>query len=68
MNGWNGAQRLAVVILASALLVVGIYDLYAMLWLDKFATVSMVVLSVAREHPVLPFLAGLLAGHLFWPQ
>lgn len=29
---------------------------------------SVVILTGAKQHPVLPFLAGVLAGHLYWPQ
>jgi len=32
------------------------------------ATVSNVVLTWTRSYPILAFLAGLIAGHLFWPQ
>lgn len=31
-------------------------------------TISEVLLSWARAHPILPFLGGVLCGHLFWPQ
>jgi hypothetical protein len=32
------------------------------------AMISRVILNFAGAHPVLPFLAGVLCGHLFWPQ
>lgn len=31
-------------------------------------TISEVILSAVKAHPILPFLAGVLCGHLFWPQ
>jgi len=31
-------------------------------------TISEVMLTGARSHPVLPFLCGVLGGHLFWFQ
>lgn len=31
-------------------------------------TISEVILTIAKNSPVLPFLAGVLCGHLFWPQ
>jgi hypothetical protein len=41
------------------------------LWLyyhEPTSMISKVVLDTARQHPVLPFLLGVLSGHLFWPQ
>lgn len=31
-------------------------------------TISEVALTWARSHPVVPFLVGVVCGHLFWPQ
>lgn len=31
-------------------------------------TISEVVLTAVKAHPIVPFLAGVLCGHLFWPQ
>lgn len=31
-------------------------------------TISEVLLSSARSSPLMPFLFGVLMGHLFWPQ
>ena len=42
------------------------WDIYAA-FSPSEVTVSAVTLMVAR-HPIVPFLAGVLAGHLFWPQ
>ena len=43
------------------------WDVYAAMS-ATVPTVSAVSLRVAMQHPVLPFLAGVIAGHLFWPQ
>ena len=32
------------------------------------ATFSRVVLEEAKRHPIIAFAAGVLCGHLFWPQ
>jgi len=32
------------------------------------ATESQVLLDWALEHPVVPFVMGVLCGHWFWPQ
>lgn len=53
------------VILCVAALLIG-WDLYV--WKVPDATISEVVLSAARRHPVIPFLFGVLMGHLFWYQ
>ena len=44
----------------------GVWDLYA----RRFAegTISEIFLSSAKQSPLLPFLFGVLCGHLFWPQ
>ena len=32
----------------------------------KEPTISQMVWRVSKDHPIVPFLAGLLCGHLFW--
>lgn len=49
--------------LASLLL----YDLYAVYAAGFEATISVVVFTLAKQAPIIPFLAGVLVGHLFWP-
>jgi hypothetical protein len=51
-----------------ALLIVGVYDVYAGGWIGPDYTVSRVILDSSKKWPLLPFLTGLLVGHLFWPQ
>lgn len=51
------------------LLVVGVvlYDVVA-IWRGGWdASVSAVVFTLSCKYPIVPFLAGLLCGHLFWP-
>jgi hypothetical protein len=67
MNELQG-NVICVIVLCCVLGLVGTYDVYASLFLGRTATVSVTVLSLSREHPVLPFLAGVLVGHLLWPQ
>jgi hypothetical protein len=31
-------------------------------------TISEIILKLAYQHPVLPFIVGILCGHFFWPQ
>jgi len=42
------------------------WDVYAAMSPTQ-PTISALALMVSR-HPVVPFLGGVLAGHLFWPQ
>lgn len=45
------------------------WDLYAGFFTAGAGdTISEVVLGAAKAHPIVPFLAGVLSGHLFWPQ
>lgn len=48
--------------------VAGAYDVYAMVFLGYEATFSSVLLELAHATPIVPFLFGVLIGHLFWPQ
>ena len=43
------------------------YDLYAVYAHGFDATVSVVVFTLAKAAPIIPFLAGVVVGHLFWP-
>lgn len=45
------------------------WDVYAAFLTDGAGdTISEVVLGFDRRFPVIRFLAGVLCGHLFWPQ
>jgi hypothetical protein len=43
------------------------WDIYVAV-VETPATISVVVLGWAGEHPVLPFALGVIMGHLLWPQ
>lgn len=53
-----------VLLLIGAVLIV--WDLYARQY--DGGTISEVVLGSSRAHPIVLFGAGVLCGHLFWPQ
>lgn len=55
-------------VLASVLAFIAIYDLYVALTSDYRSTVSYVCMQAALAYPIIPFLVGVLMGHLFWPQ
>lgn len=52
--------------IAGVALALGLWDLYARRY--PGGTLSEVLLSSARAAPLVPFLFGVLMGHLFWPQ
>lgn len=55
-------------ILAGVTVLLIAWDIYAAANKERGDTISEVVLGFARRHPVIPFLLGVLAGHLLWPQ
>lgn len=58
----------AVMLLAGAMVLAGFYDWYTILVRPDLGTVSAVVLDLAQRYPVVPYLLGILTGHLLWPQ
>lgn len=52
-------------IIVITLLLIG-WDLYARQ--ADGGTISEVILTWARAHPAVPYAAGVVCGHLFWPQ
>jgi hypothetical protein len=60
-------KRMTNYFLLAVLIVVCAYDLYAYWWLTPQQTVSRTVFDLAREYPIIAFVAGVVAGHLFWP-
>lgn len=43
------------------------YDLFAVYQFGFEGTISVVVFTLAKSAPIIPFLAGVVVGHLFWP-
>lgn len=54
------------VLLAAAAGLIG-WDVYAAMSPTQ-PTISALTLALAHAHPVIPFLMGVIGGHLFWPQ
>lgn len=48
-------------------LIVAAYDVWRELKKDD-STISAVLLRASMHYPILSFLFGILAGHLFWAQ
>lgn len=60
------AQAIASWTLAGVAISVGIVDVWLAWQHGHDATVTSYVRQVVHKYPVIPFLLGLLAGHLFW--
>lgn len=43
------------------------YDLFAVYRFGYDGTISLVVFTMAKTWPIIPFLAGIVVGHLFFP-
>ena len=43
------------------------YDLFAVYQFGYDGTISLVVFTMAKAYPIIPFLAGVVVGHLFFP-
>ena len=61
---WRDATKF--IIICSALVLI-IYDLVAYNQSGGAATISYVMLSWSKDYPILPFMFGVLCGHLFVP-
>jgi hypothetical protein len=54
-----------IILLSAASILIG-WDIYVYLNAPPDCLITSVIWNTAREHPVLPFIAGFVAGHLFW--
>ena len=43
------------------------YDLFAVYQFGYEGTISLVVFTMAKSFPIIPFLVGVVVGHLFFP-
>jgi hypothetical protein len=55
------------VLISAINLLIG-YDVYAAIRWGYTGTISYDVLQASLRHPIIPFAAGVIAGHLFWNQ
>jgi len=63
----SSKMKTVAVVLGAVGLLIG-WDIWVYLDPPEGDTISEIALSTAKDHPVLPLLIGVLAGHLFWPQ
>lgn len=64
-NGWDVVPRL---IIWSFIVIVFAWDVIATSMGHGNSTVSIFLLNMSRQHPIVAFIFGLLAGHAFWPN
>lgn len=67
MHQNGGAEFTAWVLVILLFLAIG-FDVYTGFRIGTHASISAQLLSISQRYPVLAFAAGILAGHIFWPQ
>lgn len=50
-----------------SLVIVGVYDIYALLWMSGEATVSYEIYTLGKKFPSLYLFLGILIGHIIFP-
>lgn len=55
-------------VLLAAVFAIIIYDIVALIKKGYQGTISYQVYVAACRYPIVPFLLGILFGHLFWPN
>jgi len=63
----NGTAAWLAICLIAILAVIGAWDVCVAYGIAQGRTVSSLTHEWATRFPILPFLTGLLLGHLFWP-
>ena len=56
------------ILILSAVVILIVWDLIAYTHGGNESTISRVVLEASRDWPIIPLLAGIVVGHLFFPQ
>ncbi len=63
-----GAEHLLALLLHLCLVFVVAWDIWAWATGRRDQTVSFIVQAWSKNFPIMPLLAGIILGHLFWPQ
>ena len=59
-------KNITKIIILSAIVILGVYDIIALIGGGTEATISYIILAESRRNPAIPFAFGFLMGHLFW--
>lgn len=62
------ARRITILLLSIAIVVLGGWDIYVAVNDANGDTISEIVLAASVQRPIIPFVLGVICGHLFWPQ
>jgi hypothetical protein len=49
-------------------IIIACWDIFAVSINCKDATLSVVLLSLTKQYPIIAFVIGVVVGHLFWPN
>ncbi len=60
------AKKMTAIFIGVCVVVIGAYDVYAILVGGKEASISWTLVEWSYDYPSIPFLSGFLCGHLFW--
>jgi len=61
-------KLVTVIVMVVAVIVLIVWDIVVAVNPTPGDTISEITLNFARNHPVVPFIVGIVCGHLFWPQ
>jgi len=64
----NGVSFALALLLAGAMAFAGVWDAVALFLGGRENTISSIVVDWSHQVPLIPFAAGMLAGHLFFPM
>lgn len=60
--------NLTKLLIVLAFCLVLIWDIAVMIFSNNVnATISIVLYTLSKNHPMIPFIIGVLCGHVFWP-
>jgi hypothetical protein len=60
--------RITTLLIFAAIVLLGGWDIYVASNNVPGDTISEVILAASLNRPVIPFVSGVVCGHLFWPQ
>jgi hypothetical protein len=61
-------KTVTVLLIVLTILTLGVWDVYAVANETPGDTISEIVLKASLRRPIIPFIIGVVCGHLFWPQ
>lgn len=61
-------KELTLIILASVIVILVGWDIYAAFSKEQGDTISSLVLAWSSRKPIIALAVGIIIGHLFWPQ